>query len=126
MRSDRWPDGELVTLLVGVGLELAELHRAGRSHGALHPVHIECDSSGRPRLRPMGRSAGDGPQGDVLALLRLGAALGGEGSRVAAACRTDLYERRQAVCHRSLQEVVSWLLTLAAARPLERLRSWDR
>lgn len=119
-------DGQVVTLLVGLGLQLAVLHRRGQFYGSLHPAHVECSSHGRPMLRLMAQPDGQSVRDDVLALLRLGAALGGAGGVVAKACRERV--RQESVTREAadLASVMRWLLTLAPAQPLARPGLSDR
>lgn len=67
----RLNDGQLVTLLVGLGLELQQLHAIGRAYGPIHPAHVTVDSSGRPRLADVAAPPGWTPHDDWAALLRL-------------------------------------------------------
>jgi len=76
LRAGRLSDGELVTLLVGVGVELLPLHESGHAYGSIHPAHIRPDSTGRPRLVDVVAPAGWTPHDDWVALLRLGRHLG--------------------------------------------------
>ncbi len=69
-------DGQVVTLLVGLGLDLASLHTEGRPFGPIHPAHVQVDESGRPHLRLVVAPDGWTPHDDWVALLRLGRVMG--------------------------------------------------
>ena len=69
-------DGQIVTLLVGLGLDLAVLHTEGRPFGPIHPAHVQVDESGRPHLRLVVAPGEWTPHDDWVALLRLGRVMG--------------------------------------------------
>lgn len=69
-------DGQLVTLLVGVALELLTLHESGDAYGPIHPAHVRLDATGRPQLVDVVAPPGWTPHDDWVALLRLGRYLG--------------------------------------------------
>ena len=75
-REGQLSDGQLVTLLVGLGLELLPLHRAGHAYGPIHPAHVRLDATGRPRLAGVAPPSAWTPHDDWVALLRLGRHLG--------------------------------------------------
>ena len=72
----RLRDGQLVTLLVGLGLELLPLHRAGHAYGPIHPAHVSVDSTGRPHLAHVAPPPTWTPHDDWAALIRLGRFVG--------------------------------------------------
>jgi len=106
-------DGQLVTLLVGIGLTLIEVHAAGKCHGSLHPFHVELDERGRPMLRPSDAPDGWAQRDDVLAVLRLGTALARPEGSMATELRAYASGGELALDH-----VVPWLLDLADPVPL--------
>lgn len=61
---------EVVTLVVALALDLADLHAAGRMHGAVCAETVRFDPDGRPRL--LGGGAAADPAEDVRALSALG------------------------------------------------------
>ncbi|MDQ1686517.1 MAG: eukaryotic-like serine/threonine-protein kinase [Frankiaceae bacterium] len=76
---------EVVTLVVGLALDVAELHAAGRSHGGVCPEAVAFRPDGRPRLRgpdtsggaaivapEVARGAPAGPAADVFAVAAIG------------------------------------------------------
>ena len=69
-------DGQVVTLLVGLGLELLQLHQEGRAYGPVHPAHVRVDDGGRPHLAGVQPPPGWTAHDDWVALLRLGRHLG--------------------------------------------------
>jgi hypothetical protein len=74
--SGRLGDGQLVTLLVGLGLELIPLHRAGYAYGPIHPAHVTVDAAGHPRLADVAHPVAWMPHDDWVALIRLGRFVG--------------------------------------------------
>lgn len=119
-------DGQGVTLLVGLGLELAVCHRRGECHGALHPAHFVIDACGRPRLRPMTANVGVSVAEDVMALLRLGVAVSEPEGVVADGCRRWLDQGLMDPAGVDLRTVLTWLLSAVPALPLGRPRSSGR
>jgi hypothetical protein len=103
----------LVTLLVGIGLMLIELHAAGKVHGSMHPAHVGLDERGRPMLRQASAPDGWTQRDDVLALLRLGASLARPASSIATELRAYATGGELA-----LDRLVPWLFRLAAPAPL--------
>ena len=63
---------EVVTLVVGLALDLADLHAAGRVHGAVCADAVAFEDDGRPRLRPGVARGGGSAAGDVRDLAALG------------------------------------------------------
>ncbi len=106
-------DGQLVTLLVGIGLTLVDVHSAGKCHGNMHPVHVELDKHGRPMLRASSAPEGWARRDDVLAMLRLGTSLARQDGSIGAALRGYAASGELA-----LDQVVPWLLRLAEPAPL--------
>ncbi|MFZ0324837.1 MAG: hypothetical protein WAN48_12005 [Actinomycetes bacterium] len=76
MSTEALTRGQRRTVLVGVALAVAALHRRGELAGPVHLTHVQVDAFGRPRLRaappPSGWSAAD----DVTAVRRLARSLG--------------------------------------------------
>ena len=103
-------DGQVVTLMVGVGLELARLHTQGRPFGPIHPAHLKVDDIGRPRLRLVGPPAGWTPHDDWAALLRLGRVLGS--SERSSVLSLNTAGRREGV------DLLRWLVLWAKPEPL--------
>lgn len=67
---------EVVTLVVGLALDLADLHASGRTHGDVRAESVWFEPNGRPRLSPP--VAAVEPAEDTAALAALGLrALGG-------------------------------------------------
>ena len=106
-------DGQLVTLLVGIGLTLIEVHATRRCHGSLHPFHVELDERGRPMLRPSHAPDGWAQRDDVLAVLRLGTSLVRPDGSMATQLRAYASDGEL-----SLDQVMPWLLRLAEPVPL--------
>lgn len=103
-------DGQLVTLLVGIGLELLPLHEAGHAYGPIHPAHVIVDTTGRPGLADVARPPGWAPHDDWVALLRLGrhlgaSTLGRELSWETASCLEGV-------------DLLQWLMRWSTPRPL--------
>lgn len=64
---------EVVTLVVALALDLAEMHAAGRAHGCVCAQMVRFDPDGRPRLIGVGSPAdAAGCRGDVRDLAALG------------------------------------------------------
>lgn len=74
--AGRLSDGQLVTLLVGLGLGLLRLHQTGHAYGPIHPAHVNVDATGRPHLVHVATPPTWTPHDDWVALLRLGRHLG--------------------------------------------------
>jgi hypothetical protein len=106
-------DGQVVTLTVGLGLDLVPLHAQGRSFGPIHPAHVRMDETGRPHLRPVVTPAGWTPHDDWAALLRLGRVMGC--SERSSALSIDTAGRREGV------ELLRWLVQWANPEPLPML-----
>jgi hypothetical protein len=117
MWSRRLTDGELVTLLVGLGLELAARHRGGAVHGPLHPTHVRVHPDGRPVLLAVAPPPGWTPHDDWVALLRLGRHLG------ASDRASELAWTRAAAGEDA--ELLRWLLAWAVPQPLLPAGDWD-
>jgi len=103
-------DGQLVTLLVGIGLELLPLHEAGHVYGPIHPAHVIVDITGRPSLADVARPPGWAPHDDWVSLLRLGrhlgaSTLGRELSWEAAGCLEGV-------------DLLQWLMRWSTPQPL--------
>ena len=125
-RFDGLSDGQLVTLLIGIGLELSWLHAAGRPFGPVHPTHITIDARGRPGLHHTTAGSGGAIVDDTHHLLRLGAALGSESGAVATACRDRDQSGALEQRIQGMQPLMLWLLALVPPAPLPtRLRSSD-
>ena len=80
-------DGQTVTVLVGLGLEMSGRHRVGSVAGPLHPRAVAVGQDGRPRLRPAAAPPTWTQADDVAALLRLGWGLAAPESRVGSVVR---------------------------------------
>jgi len=105
-RSSPLTDGEVVTVLVGIALELAALHAAGKTYGSLHPVHVSVDGSGRPHLERVESTTAWSEGDDVTAVLRLGCSLstvGGSLHRNLLACSRGDIQTVDALLHLLLQ-----------------------
>ena len=103
-------DGQCVTLMVGVGLELARLHTEGRPFGPIHPAHLTVDERGRPRLRLVSAPVGWTPHDDWAALLRLGRVLGS--SERSSVLSLSTAGRREG------GDLLRWLVQWATPEPL--------
>ena len=110
--------GQVVTLLVGVGLALLRHHGAGTPHGPVHPAHVSVDGEGRPQLasvRPPPRwTAHD----DWVGLLRFGRAMGRPGQSSQLSWWSA--GRREGV------ELLRWLLDWADPEPLPLTGPWSQ
>ena len=108
----RWrlTDGQVVTLLVGVGLELIRLHASGGPFGPIHPAHLQLDSTGRPELQLVDATTGWTPHDDWAALLRLGRVMGC--SERSSTLSIHTAGRREGV------ELLRWLVEWADPEPL--------
>jgi hypothetical protein len=107
-------DGQVVTLLVGVGLELVQRHRQGRAYGPLHPAHVSVDGRGRPRLAEVLCPPGWTPHDDWVGLIRLGRHLGH--SATAQALTWESAGRREGV------DLLRWLLGWSEPAALDSAR----
>jgi len=103
-------DGQVVTLLVGLGLELNRVHHEGRAYGPVHPTHVRIDAHGRPHLADVQPPPGWTPHDDWVALIRLGRHLG-------ASARAKTLSWESAGC-REGAGLVTWLMGWAAPEPL--------
>ena len=112
-RSRVLSDGQVVTLLVALGLEVLHHARRGACAGSIHPAHVDLDRSGRPCLRPSDPPPGWQPADDVMALLRLGVALADARGTLVESLRDRAVRGDQ-----TLPAVLPWLMTLAAPKPL--------
>jgi hypothetical protein len=112
-RAGSLSPGQVVTLLVGIGIQLHQLHRLGRRIGWLQPRHILLGSDGCPRIEPGSTAVGWDERDDVVALLRLGMSLAGGTGELAARLR----ERSQQADD-NLADVVRWLVRVAPPAPL--------
>ncbi len=108
--AGRLRDGQLVTLLVGLGLELLAVHRAGRPFGPIHPAHVSVSPVGRPRLADVAPPAAWTPHDDWVALLRLGRHLGA--SPRAALLSWETVQGVDGV------DLLMWLMQWATPQPL--------
>lgn len=108
--AGRLRDGQLVTLLVGLGLELLAVHRAGRAFGPIHPAHVSVDPVGRPRLADVAAPAAWTLHDDWVALLRLGRHLGASGR--AALLSWETVQGVEGV------DLLMWLMDWATPQPL--------
>jgi hypothetical protein len=72
VRADGLTDGQVVTLVVGLGIELLRCHEAERPYGPIHPTHVRLDAARRPRLVDVPETPGWTTRDDWAALLRLG------------------------------------------------------
>jgi hypothetical protein len=69
--------GQVVTVLVGLGLDLCERHATGTAFGPVHPAHVRIGPDGRPVLaRGIEPPPGWTPHDDWVGLLRFGRAMG--------------------------------------------------
>jgi hypothetical protein len=105
--------GQVVTLLVGLTLSLAELHACGTLSGPLHPRDVEVDESGRPALRASTAPEHWTERDDLTALLRLGTALAAGDDALALALGT-----RAGCGELELVNLAGWLLAFATPEPL--------
>lgn len=108
--AQRLRDGQLVTLMVGLGLDLGQLHAEGRVFGQIHPTHVRVDGRGRPRLIIVGPPSLWTVHDDWVALLRLGRHLGA--SPRAGELSWPNAGQREGVA------LLRWLLTWAVPEPL--------
>jgi hypothetical protein len=104
--------GEVVTLLVGVGLDLQRRHDAGRVFGPVHPAHVRVDAHGRPQLASVEPPADWTPHDDWVGLLRFGRLMG----------RADETSELSwwSAGRREGTDLLRWLLEWADPEPLER------
>lgn len=112
-RKTSWTDGEVVTVLIGVALELAALHAVGQTYGSLHPVHVGVDSRGRPHLRRVEATCEWSEADDVRAVVRLGWSLSSPGrlqGMLTSCARSDV---------QTIDALTAWLLRVCAP---ERIR----
>jgi len=77
VRRDALAPPEVVTLVVGLALDLADLHARGRAHGNVRVETVWFEPGGRPRLSPPVAGA-DEPAADAAALAALGLRLLGD------------------------------------------------
>lgn len=108
--AERLADGQLVTLLVGIGLDLLPLHESGLAYGPIHPAHLRLDSTGRPGLADVAPPPGWTPHDDWVSLLRLGRHFGAS-------------HRAGKLCWYSVgglagDDLLRWLLRWADPQPL--------
>jgi len=115
MAPDALDDGQVVTLLVGLGLELVQIHRGDRAYGPVHPVHVRVDDRGRPHLVDVPPPAGWTPHDDWVGLLRLGRHLGG--SVKAQTLSWESAGRREGV------DLLRWLLQWSTPEALDVART---
>ncbi len=108
-------DGQVVTLLVGLGLELVQIHRGDRAYGPVHPVHVRVDDQGRPHLLDVPPPAGWTSHDDWVGLLRLGRHLGG--SARATSLSWESAGRREGV------DLLRWLLRWSPPEALDVTRT---
>jgi hypothetical protein len=106
-------DGQVVTLTVGLGLDLVPLHTQGRPFGPIHPAHVRMDETGRPHLRLVITPADWRPHDDWAALLRLGRVMGC--SERSSELSIDTAGRREGV------DLLRWLVQWAKPEPLPML-----
>ena len=103
-------DGQVVTILVGLGMVLLELHRRGEAFGPIHPAHVAVAEDGRPFLRPVTTPIGWTAHDDWVGLLRFGRLLGsGPG---AFELDWQVAGRREGV------DLLRWLMRWARPAPL--------
>jgi hypothetical protein len=110
---------EVVTLVVPLALDLAELHETGRVHGAVSADAVGFRADGRPVLRPAREpDAAAGPADDVFALAVLGyAALDGQpAARLVEALRAGLTDDPRERC--AARELAELVLAAGPAAPL--------
>ncbi|MFL6179677.1 MAG: hypothetical protein ACJ74E_07495 [Actinomycetes bacterium] len=105
--------GQVVTLLVGIGVDLRRRHAAGTAFGPVHPSHVTVDDAGRPSLRDAVAPPGWTPHDDWVGLLRFGRFMG----------RTDESAELSWWSTGQLDDVelLRWLMNWAKAEPLPRL-----
>lgn len=104
--------GAVVTLLVGIGLELRGLHQAGEAFGPVHPAHVLVDAQGRPSLAAVTAPFGWTAHDDWVGLLRFGRAMG----------RPDQTGQLSwwSAGRREGDDLLRWLLEWATPEPLPR------
>ncbi|MEO8107562.1 MAG: hypothetical protein ABI720_09600 [Actinomycetes bacterium] len=105
-------DGQVVTLLVGLGLELVHLHHGDRAYGPLHPAHVRVDGHGRPHLADVPSPPGWTAHDDWVALLRLGRFVG-RSERSGVLSWEDAGQREG-------RELLQWLMQWDTPKPLPR------
>jgi hypothetical protein len=110
VRGPGLTDGQVVTLVGGLGLELLRRHAAGNPYGPIHPAHVRLDEVRRPRLVPVPAPAGWTTHDDWVSLLRLGRLLG-RGTWASALTW-------ESIGRRSGHELLLWVLTQRDAEPL--------
>lgn len=106
-------EGQAVTVLVAVGLDLVRRQHAGLGAGRLHPADVLVDAEGRPRLAPRPPSRQLSDDDERQALLRLAWSLAPPASALRAAVVT--WSRGT---DRSLADLVPALLEVAEPEPL--------
>ncbi|MFL6287193.1 MAG: hypothetical protein ACJ73L_02250 [Actinomycetes bacterium] len=105
--------GQVVTLLVGIGVDLRRRHAAGIAFGPVHPSHVTVDDAGRPSLRDAVAPPGWTPHDDWVGLLRFGRFMG----------RTDESAELSWWSTGQLDDVelLRWLMNWATPEPLPRM-----
>ncbi|HEX5017480.1 MAG TPA: hypothetical protein VFX15_07840 [Actinomycetes bacterium] len=69
-------DGQVVTLLIGLGTCLEQIHQRGEVFGPIHPAHVCVGGDGRPELLPVSPPPGWTSHDDWVGLVRLGRSMG--------------------------------------------------
>jgi hypothetical protein len=110
MRACSLSEGQVVTLLVGLGLALVERHRRGLAYGPVHPAHVRVGADGRPHLAEVVAPYGWTPHDDWVSLLRLGRHLG-------ASPRAGTLSWESAGAGEGV-DLLHWLMAWAAPEPL--------
>jgi hypothetical protein len=103
-------DGQVVTLIAGLGLDLLRQHGAERVYGPIHPAHVRLDESRRPWLVPVPAPVGWGAHDDWVSLIRLGRMLGRD--TWASALTWETAGRRTG------HDLLQWVLTQRDPEPL--------
>jgi hypothetical protein len=114
-RSSPLSDGEVVTLLIGLALELAALHAAGKTYGSLHPVHVSVDARGRPHVERVESTNAWSEADDVMAVLRLGCSL----SSIGGSLHQALVARSR-VGSQTIEALLHFLLEAGTPKPIRR------
>jgi hypothetical protein len=110
VRGPGLTDGQVVTLIGGLGLDLLRRHAGGTAYGPIHPTHIRLDEARRPWLVPVPPPAAWTPHDDWVSLLRLGRLMG-RGTWASTLTW-------QSVGRRSGRELLVWLLMQRDVEPL--------
>lgn len=110
VRGPGLTDGQVVTLVVGLGLDLLHRHAEKHAYGPIHPAHVRLDERRRPWLVPVPATSGWGAHDDWVSLIRLGRMLGRD--TWASALTWETAGRRTG------HELLQWVLRQRDAEPL--------